>query len=164
MMKISKLERTTYEYTNIEANPVESFNRADFGKLGDANRLSMAKQELLDAIKLFDTYDISKISDEKDRNDSKDTKDELDKIKDNLLGVTPFYVYEENSSSGALKSKTYFDVSALYNPSTALTIGSTYGHNFYYSKHDESINIDGNSYIKGDYNLTLSQIENNPMT
>jgi len=158
--RTTTINGVTVEYDNISANPLPIFNRSDVGALNStvgASRLSHAKSLLLESIDVLGEVVSSKISDAQDRQDIIDAKQEAVKIKVSLLGSAP-YVVEDEEYAGYV-TKTYVDLSALYEASTALDMTHTVGHDL---KYDGDWGYDG--YRAGAFNEELSQLHNSPIS
>jgi len=153
-----------YEYTKLDSNPVSVLNRSDVGVLDAPDRLVDSKKLLLNALSLVESVDINKIDNEfeneEDKEEARENQAEAIKVKNSLLGKD---TYIGENLHGGLREKIDYNFSAIYNPKSAVELGSTLGHTFKYSS-DDSYYTDGVIYIAGDYNETLSKYENRPVS
>jgi hypothetical protein len=161
-VKTMSYDGETVEYNELSSNPLPILNRQDVGNVDDETRLDKAKNALLKAIDIYLSFDVNSITDEEERATFIKDQADVTKIKDSILGKNNYII--ENNESNILE-KSYNDFSAIFNPDTALELGSTLGHDFEYNADNtEYILINGTRYYPGEYNATLSQYNNQPVS
>ena len=124
----------TYEYQNIAINPAPVLNKTNTLTISNSTRLSNAKALLVQALDRLLAIDTSKISDSDEKKEVEDNREKLIDIRDSLKNNTSWIQIDEDDN---ITVKKYVKLSAIYNPSTAITT-ATFGSNFTYTYKGES--------------------------
>ncbi len=140
------IDGKTVEYQVVSADPVSVLNKSTTFTISNTARLANAKTLLLSAIDRVESIDTSKLSGE-DASNMADTQEKLIDVKNSLNGTALYERVSENSDGNTtVKYVEYYDLSAIYNPSTAIVL-SSFGSDFAYN---------------GTYDANISKIKNSP--
>jgi hypothetical protein len=153
------------EYRQIDSDPRTIFNNTSLFTISDSTRLSDAQALLVRSIDKMSQFNTSEIEDLEDRADLDELKSNLVDINSSLNGGNNFII-ESDEDNGEVR-KLYLDLSAIYNPSTAITLSSILGNEFDYKFNDHISRWSDEqnrtvSYYLDDYNSTLSKLYNKP--